>query len=317
MWKRQDGLSKGFSLYPVSLPTNHKAMFEGSKATFSGHNSFQCRPLWLKKGFDFVKAGKSFASENAVVDLGVGKNMVGAIRYWLRAFDLLEENELTQLSELLFDDDMGYDPYLEDEATLWLLHYHLVKKGFATSYLLIFNELRKEKVEFSEDYFLNFIERKSNSKLPFSFNSNTVKSDFEVFQKLYVGLETPKDREEIISGILTELRLVNVLDRPGKKRFLQIEETERSELPIEILLYAILDNRNYGMSINFESLVSGYNSPGSIFAINRTGLLQKIEVLVRNFDFIIFKDDAGIRELQFKEKPKTPFEIFNNYYHVN
>ncbi len=287
------------------------------KPTFSGHESFQCRPLWLKKGFDFVKSGKSFASENAVVDLGVGKNMVGAIRYWLRAFDLLEENELTILAELLLADDIGYDPYLEDDATLWLLHYHLVKKGFATSYYLIFNELRKEKIEFSENYFLNFIERKSKSSQPFPFNANTVKSDFEVFQKLYVGSETPKDREEIISGILTELHLVRQLDRPDKKRIFQIEETECEELPAEILLYAILENENYGMSVNFESLVSGYDSPGSIFAINRTGMLNKIEALTCDFDFLVFKDDAGIRELQFRDKPKTPFEILAKYYDAN
>jgi len=44
--------------------------------SFSGHESFQCRQLWLKKGFDYIKAGKSFNSGDAVVDLGVGKNMV-------------------------------------------------------------------------------------------------------------------------------------------------------------------------------------------------------------------------------------------------
>ncbi len=285
------------------------------RPVFSGHDTFQCRPLWLKKGFDFVKSGKSFSSENAVVDLGVGKNMVGAIRYWLRAFDLLQEDELSLLAELLFDDEIGYDPYLEDEATPWLLHYHLVKRGFATSYHFIFNELRKEKIEFSEDFFINFVKRKSESSLPFLFNANTVKSDFEVFQKLYIGSEATKDREEIISGLLTEIRLVQPLDRPEKKRFFQIEETEREELPAEILLYAVLDNENYGMSVNFESLMSGYNSPGSIFAINRTGMLQKIEILTREFDFLVFKDDAGIRELQFREKPDTPFEILNKYYH--
>jgi len=292
-------------------------MAYNQKPVFSGHETFQCRHLWLKKGYDFVKAGKSFSDEDAVIELGVGKNMVSSIRYWLRAFDMLEGNEPTLLAELLFDDEIGYDPYLEDEATLWLLHYHLAKKGFATSYYFIFNELRKEKIEFSEDYYLNFIKRKSESTLPFQFNPNTVKSDFEVFQKMYIGSESPKDREEIISGILTELRLVRILDSPDRKRVFQIEETEREELPAEILLYAILDNENYGMSVNFESLMSGYDSPGSIFAINRTGLLQKIEALTRDFDFIVFKDDAGIRELQFREKPESPFEILNKYYYGN
>ncbi len=29
-----------------------------AKYTFSGHESFQCKSLWLKKGFDFVNTVK-------------------------------------------------------------------------------------------------------------------------------------------------------------------------------------------------------------------------------------------------------------------
>ncbi len=292
-------------------------MIDVKKPMFSGHESFQCRHLWLKKGYDFVQQGRSFSSEDAVLDLGVGKNMVGAIRYWLRAFDLLEEkNQPTLFAQLLLDDE-GYDPYIEDDATLWLLHYHLVKKGFATTYFLIFNELRKERIEFTEEHFVKFVQWKSETTMPFQFNSNTIKSDFEVFHKLYVGSEVLKDKEDIISGILAELQLVRTLDRSGKQAFYHIEETEREDLPPEILLYTILDNEDYGLSINFETLMTGYNSPGSIFAINRTGLLQKIESLVQQFDYIVFKDDAGVRELQFKNKPETPSEVLNTYYYGN
>ncbi|MFM7585473.1 MAG: DUF4007 family protein, partial [Bacteroidota bacterium] len=46
---------------------------------FSGHDSFQCRHLWLKKGFDFVKEKRSFMDPDSVVRLGVGKNMVSSI----------------------------------------------------------------------------------------------------------------------------------------------------------------------------------------------------------------------------------------------
>ena len=46
-----------------------------NKYTFSGHETFACKSLWLKKGYDFVKDGHSFNDEDAVVALGVGKNM--------------------------------------------------------------------------------------------------------------------------------------------------------------------------------------------------------------------------------------------------
>lgn len=58
------------------------------KYTFSGHESFYCNSLWLKKGYDFVSKGNDFNADNAVRDLGVEKNMVASIRYWMRAFGL-------------------------------------------------------------------------------------------------------------------------------------------------------------------------------------------------------------------------------------
>ncbi len=53
---------------------------------FSGYESFPCKSLWLKKGYDFVIGGNDFNSSYAVITLGVGKNMVASIRFWLRAF---------------------------------------------------------------------------------------------------------------------------------------------------------------------------------------------------------------------------------------
>lgn len=41
--------------------------------SFSGHESFHCKSLWLKKGYDFICNKKHFADTDSVVELGVGK----------------------------------------------------------------------------------------------------------------------------------------------------------------------------------------------------------------------------------------------------
>lgn len=46
------------------------------RPVFSGHDTFQCRHLWLKKGYDYIKAGKSFGAENA---LGLAITNLGAL----------------------------------------------------------------------------------------------------------------------------------------------------------------------------------------------------------------------------------------------
>ena len=139
---------------------------EYNKFSFSGHDSFQCRQLWLKKGYDFVQEGKNFNDEDAVVQLGVGKNMVSSIRFWLKAFYIIDNKDIpTKFGKRLFDDENGYDPFLEDEASLWLLHYQLVKSGFASIYSIIFNEFRKEKLFFNKEIFVNYVKRIGESNV--------------------------------------------------------------------------------------------------------------------------------------------------------
>ena len=74
---------------------------------FSGHESFPCKSLWLKKGYDFVVGGNDFNSPDAVITLGL----------WC-----YKERQKTKLGNYLFDESKGKDKYLEDTATLWLLH---------------------------------------------------------------------------------------------------------------------------------------------------------------------------------------------------
>jgi len=155
------------------------------KYTFSGHESFQCRHLWLKKGYDYIISGKSFVDDDAVVKLGVGKNMVSATRFWLRAFNIIDIKDCpTEFGNKLLAED-GWDPYLEDDGSLWLLHYQLVKTNFASIYYLVFNEFRKEKLFLDKTSFVNYLKRRKETDDTFSFNEKTVNDDFTVFVKMY------------------------------------------------------------------------------------------------------------------------------------
>jgi len=286
---------------------------ENIKYTFSGHDSFQCRQLWLKKGYDYVIENRKFNDDDAVVQLGVGKNMVSSIRFWLKAFNIVDNKDLpTEFGKRLFDDETGYDPFLEDEASLWLLHYQLVKTGFASIYSIIFNEFRKEKLFFNKETYVNYLKRIGESDNDFNFNENTVAKDFNVFTNLYKNESESKNIEDSFTGILSEIELLNTTGK-GKDEQFYIENNERDNLSEFIVLYAILDNLNYGNSIGLNSLEFNINSPGSIFALNRLGLMNKISEIVSEFEEITFTDQAGIKELQFKNKVEA-FTVLDKYY---
>ena len=284
------------------------------KYVFSGHESFQCRQLWLKKGYEFIKSGKSFNDEDAVVVLGVGKNMVSSIRFWMKAFGLLTaEDKIASFADKLLSDE-GWDPYLEDEASLWLLHYQLVKNGFASTYSLVFNELRKEKIEFTRENYVSFVQRKSASTGAFQANLKTLHDDFNVLTKLYLRSDAHiKDKEDSFSGILTELDIIKSFTR-GKDDWFIIENSDKPQIPDEIILYAILEQENFDLSISLNTLEQEFDNVGSVFALSKTGLLNKIEsIAAKSVNQIIFNNHAGVKELQFKKKPSA-LNVLDKYY---
>ena len=292
-----------------------------SKLTFSGHDTFHCRHLWLKKGYDFIKKGRKFTDDDAVVELGVGKNMVSSINFWMRAFGIIDKDGLlTDFANYILD-DAGKDPYIEDEATLWLLHYQLITQNIASTYSLIFNEFRREKIEFTRDNFIAFVVRKAEELNMSQINKNTLSTDFEVLTKMYIRTDAQsKDREDTFSGLLTELNIIQEEKRKVDDKtvtFYSISTEDKSEIPDEVLLYSILDSGNFDKSISLYTIEQEFNQAGSVFAMGRTGLINKIESISSNKKFnkygITFNDHAGIKELQFKEKPNK-FEILKNYY---
>ena len=283
------------------------------KYTFSGHESFQCRHLWLKKGFDFINNNRSFNSEDAVVELGVGKNMVASIRFWMKAFDIIDgSDKLTPFGSKLLSDE-GWDPYLEDEASLWLLHYKLVTRGIASSYSIIFNELRKEKIEFTKFNFFSLIKRKADATVGIAYNEKTLNDDFGVMTKMYLRSDAQnKDKEDTFSGLLTELDIIQSYGKRGEEYYV-IENTEKSELPEHVLLYSILDHEQLDSSISLSTIEQEDNWAGSVFAINRSGIVAKIESICEKNKNIVYTDHAGIKELQFKKK-QDPYKVLDSYY---
>src|ERR1700681_1838056 len=99
---------------------------------YSGHETFACRDAWLPKALQAIQSDpKVFADEDqAMVELGVGKNMVRSIRFWVEASGMAKSKsahngvEPTALGELIFG-AKGLDPFMEDIQTLWLIHWNL------------------------------------------------------------------------------------------------------------------------------------------------------------------------------------------------
>jgi hypothetical protein len=100
------------------------------------HGSYSPRYGWLLKTHLAVQDNpRVFATSRAIVELGAGKSAVASMRFWSSAFKLTDEIRRghgvasdvapTVRSRWLLHED-GADPYLEQEGSLFLLHWWLL-----------------------------------------------------------------------------------------------------------------------------------------------------------------------------------------------
>lgn len=283
-----------------------------SKYSFSGHESFQCKSLWLKKGYDYLLDGNSFTDIDAVAKLGVGKNMVSAIRFWLRAFGLTKADELNQIATYIFDSDNGRDPFAEDLNTLWLLHFLLVSSEVASIYNLLFVEYQREKREFSKQELQSFIKRKcAVPEQKNVYNENTVRKDIGVLLKNYVA---PKDLKAIedFSSLLIALGLIVDTGKQStnKENIFTFKTNDSSEIASEIILYSLIRTKGTDFTVSFDVL----QKLSLIFGLPMVSLIDIIRSLEIIFpETLVFTDNSGIKNVQFLREIDES-EALNHYY---
>ncbi len=278
-----------------------------TKYTFSGHESFPCKTLWLKKGYDFVKEHGNWNDADSVVKLGVGKNMVASIRYWMRAFGLTQNDVLADIANYIFDSDNGKDPFIEDLGTLWLLHYLLVSTGEATLYKLIFTRFQRERLTFEREHLVSFVKRTmtEDGRLK-TYNENTVKKDVGVLLQNYVQPQKPQSMEDY-SSLLIDLDLIRQ-SQDGKQYTFNVEG--KRQLPLVILLFAIVNEKGDDNSVDYDTL----QTIGNMLCLNDMELINMLMALQVKFpDLLRYSDTAGLRQVQFLKNVSSE-QVLTYYY---
>lgn len=285
----------------ITMETN-----SNTKSTFSGHETFACKSLWLKKGYDFVKEGHSFNDEDAVVVLGVGKNMVSSIRYWLRAFGLIDpENKTTLLADFIFDIEKGCDPFVEDVQTLWLLHWNLIYTNYATIYRQIFLNFHKERKEFSKANIFAFLKRKNLDKA-FSgmvWNDNTINKDISMLVRMYVSPNT--DVYEDYSAILLDLNLIKRIS----KDLYEFNYVTKAKINPLIFFYAVHIISGGAQVVEFDKMLE----LSLAFCLTQSELYDLFDQLTTTNSNITFDNSAG-EQLFAVKQDFDGFEILKMYY---
>lgn len=282
--------------------------------SFSGHETFACKTLWLKKGYDFVINGGDFNAASAVSDLGVGKNMVSSIRFWLKAFGVTENDRASILGNKLFDNN-GWDPYCEDIVTLWLLHYSIVSLKIASIYNIAFTGLKRNKIEFSRTDLSKYIEMICRQKSQLNaFNKRTVNKDIGVFLQNYVYPTKAKSVDDY-SNLLLNLNLVHKTDTKVEEKGIaenlyQFDFKTSEDINPTIILYALLDYSDRDNVLSNDKV----SDLSLIFCVSENEFKSILRNLSKqNPNIITYSDNSGIINVGVN-KDVDKFDILDSYY---
>jgi len=296
---------------------------QSKQVTFGRHQTFPLRYGWLTKGFQALHHnGNIFNEEEATVELGVGKNMVESIKYWLRAARIIDPKTLapTEVGSKIFAKEEGYDPYLEDEGTLWLIHWLLCSNPtIATALFWFFN--RYHKPEFTATELLQSLETFATD-MQSKVSANSLKQDAAIIIRMYVA-STGDKHTPLEEALDSPLALLDLITPYTLNKVYQSRSTERPELPCEILSFAVLEllSTQQQSSIPLEELLqssSDYPSPGSVFRLSENGLLTKLEELVQAFpQHFELRETAGLHQLYCLTDALDPLYFLDQYYAPN
>lgn len=249
---------------------------------FRAHDTFYIRKGWLSKGMKCVAANEDvFVSktENPMDVLGLGANMVKALRYWLQAVGLTEEPQkgkrsqhLTKLGQLVFNNDR----YIEEIGTLYLLQYKLASnKDYATAWYFFFNEFTI--ADFGKDDFAEAIQKyiRMNAEGE-SVASRSINDDFaciiNTYLPRYKSNPAKVSAENNIDCPFGELGFIDILNK-NKKTYKKCAPAASSINPW-IALAIIVENAGNRKEIPLNELLIAPGNIGKVFNLDSIIMLD-------------------------------------------
>jgi len=299
----------------TNLPLNIQPQSKAVNLVFARHETFHPRFGWLKKGFDAAsKDSLIFTAEDAAVRLGVGKNMVRSIRYWCNAFKVLENDRPSKFGDQLFG-EVGWDTFCEDPASLWLLHWNLLKQPCnATAWYFAF--YRFLQADFLQnDLFMALCQYRDSFGV--SIAESSIHKDISCILRMYVevGSKTGPS-EDSLDCPFTELGIIHAT---GESKHFTFRFGQKSNLPPAIIVATCLEFANsvgYGQqTIAISRLLYDVGSPGMAFKLNESAICDAIEKIARQTSVVALSDSAGLIQFSFYEDPLAlAAKLLDNYY---
>lgn len=245
---------------------------------YARHQTFYLRDGWIHKGLLAVREDPAiFSAPDAPDRLGLGVNMVEALRFWLVATGVTDEPEktgsrtqrLTHFGQLI----LRADPYLEADGTLWLLHSHLVRRPeSATTWYWFYNHFSR--LFFDKETLLSELDLWVRAREQRALARATLLHDIDCLIHTYLPSDRGTSPEDTIECPLAPLELFETLDESHRSYRLVRPSADHVD-PLAVL-HAMLTwqeaNRQGDRQISLADVLRQPGNAGRVFALSATAL---------------------------------------------
>ena len=280
-----------------------------------GHQSFHIRRGWIYKGLNEVKNDNLVFSRKDIVHtdlLGIGSNMVTALKYCLDALKLVDKKRegsknlivLSKIGELILEKD----PYLEEIETWQLLHYNLAtNEEQATTWYWFFNEYKGNK--FTRDNLFENLNSYIKQNYEKEVSERSLKDDINCLLNTYVErvVESPEDNME---SPFAELGLINIANK--KNGELSYTKSYKNKVNVYLAYYIIRNLAIDRENLDLKDIINSKNGIGNIFNLNSYEIMDTLDCL-QNLGYIKVTRTGGLDYVSFVDE-RNPIEELENMY---
>jgi hypothetical protein len=297
---------------------------------FAKHETFHFREGWLFKGMAAIQEAASegkpptiFLDRDAPERLGIGVNMVRALRFWMQATSLAVEglearqrtHRLSPLGKRIWD----CDPYLDDIGTLWLIHYQLVcSKDEATSWYWFFNLFAP--VSFNDRTMLEALQNWVVATYPEQdIAVSSLTKDVECLLRTYLPEGSSHTPEDLLECPLARLHLLSKTGDGQQKRY-HLHGADPARLHPLIVLYVLADQQRLQRpSARQLGLTQALRDPmnvGRVFGLTTTALTDLLAAAGNAFPEwrVHLERTGGLDQMTLPDS--EPDAILNRYYEI-
>jgi Protein of unknown function (DUF4007) len=268
------------------------------KPRFSGHETFACRFTWLPKAVRLIECnpGALADDDEAILSLGLGKNMVKSLRFWLDAFDVAASVDgawsLKPFGAAVLGRD-GADPFIERLETQWLLHWSVAARTSAPLFAWRHVFHRRMRSDFTRSELVSELRRES-AREGYEHSEVTLLQHIDALLHTYLPTHALTAPEDVLDGPLVDLKLIR---SDGRRRtaasraeqVFTLSKTVPGRIAPGVLNYAIdsfwADRRADEKVVSFRDLAYGEGSPGTTLRLGEDDLRDHLEAAGSIYSF--------------------------------